>query len=220
MTLPPKTRYPGYDVLDKWSSPSWDAITRAVMRQRLAPHDAPRFFDAVQWQAVQALCACIVPQRSEPSQRQRVPLPAMLDAKLLEGGGDGYRDSRLPDMRQAWRIGLAALDAASRERHALPVASIDEPALISLLDAAQAGALQGPQWRGMPSDLFFSERVLHDICGLYYSHPYAWSEIGFGGPANPRGYVRMYDGRRDPWEAVQAKPGDEAHAYRKNRHVR
>jgi hypothetical protein len=72
----------------------------------------------------------------------------------------------------------------------------------------------------MPSELFFKERVLHDICGAYYSHPHAWSEIGFGGPANPRGYVRMYFDRRDPWEAAQAAPGKEEQAREENRRVR
>ena len=33
--------------------------------------------------------------------------------------------------------------------------------------------------------------------------PIAWNEIGFGGPASPRGYVRMDFNRRDPWEAVE-----------------
>jgi hypothetical protein len=62
--------------------------------------------------------------------------------------------------------------------------------------------------------------VLHDICGAYYSHPHAWSEIGFGGPANPRGYVRIYFDRRDPWEATEAKPDDEGKAYQENRRAR
>ena len=58
----------------------------------------------------------------------------------------------------------------------------------------------------MPPDLFFSERVLRDLYAEYYSHPTAWSEIGFGGPANPRGYVRLYKDRRDPWEAIEVAP--------------
>lgn len=72
----------------------------------------------------------------------------------------------------------------------------------------------------MPSAEFFSLRVLHDICGAYYSHPHAWSEIGFGGPANPRGYVRMVFDRRDPWEAAESKPGHEESAQKENRRVR
>jgi hypothetical protein len=43
--------------------------------------------------------------------------------------------------------------------------------------------------------------VLDEIVRAYYAHPAAWSEIGFGGPASPRGYVRLAAGRQDPWEA-------------------
>jgi hypothetical protein len=210
MNLP---RYPGYDVLSKHDTPSWDDKTREVIDQRLkTPHD-PRFFDAVQWKAVCALCACIVPQNA-------VPLAALLDEKLMTGIGDGYRDARLPSMPDAWRIGLAALDAQSRAHHDLPFGSIERNAQHALIKQMQEGELKSDAWQGMPSALFFSTRVLHDICGAYYSHPHAWSEIGFGGPANPRGYVRMVANRRDPWEAAEAKPGQEAKADKENRRVR
>jgi hypothetical protein len=214
MTLPD---YPGYDVTSKRDTPSWDEITREVIDERLATPREPRFFDAVQWRALNALCACIVPQDRE---REPVPLPALLDAKLVKDSGDGYRDARLPPMRNAWRTGLAALDAESRARHELPFASIGDEARHALLNDMQAGKLHHEAWHGMPCDLFFSMRVLHDICGAYYGHPRAWSEIGFGGPANPRGYVRMVFDRRDPWDAVEAKPGKEAQALRENRRVR
>jgi hypothetical protein len=56
----------------------------------------------------------------------------------------------------------------------------------------------------MPCKLFFNERAVHDIAGAYYAHPTAWNEIGFGGPASPRGYVRMGFDKRDPWDAVES----------------
>ncbi|MDR5815148.1 MULTISPECIES: gluconate 2-dehydrogenase subunit 3 family protein [unclassified Caballeronia] len=214
MNLP---RYPGYDVTDKRETPSWDEVTRGVIDERLATPKEPRFLDAVEWRALTALCARIVPQDHE---REPAPLPALIDAKLVRDVGDGYRDARLPMLRDAWRIGLAALDAESRARHELPFASIDATGQHALLLDMQHGALHSDAWRGMPPALFFAMRVLHDICGAYYSHPRAWSEIGFGGPANPRGYVRMVFDRRDPWEAAEAKPGAEARALKENRRVR
>jgi hypothetical protein len=210
MTLP---RYPGYDVMSKRDTPSWDGKTREVIDQRLKTPGDPRFFDAVQWKCMRALCTCIVPQDT-------VPLAALVDEKLITGIGDGYRDARLPSMPDAWRIGLAALDEESRARHELPFGSIDNEAQNALIKQMQDGELKCEAWRGMSSALFFSKRVLHDICGSYYSHPHAWSEIGFGGPANPRGYVRMYFDRRDPWDAAEAKPGHEARAEKENRRVR
>ena len=211
------TRYPGYDVLDKRDTPSWDEPTRAVIAERLATPSEPRFFNAAEWLAVNALCACIVPQANA---RPVVPLAALVDARMHGDSGDGYRDARLPPMREAWRTGLAALDADSRELHALPFANLGRSEQIALLEQMQRGELTGAAWRGMPAELFFSQRVLHDICGLYYAHPHAWSEIGFGGPANPRGYVRMYFDRRDPWEPVEAHSGSEDKAERENRRVR
>jgi len=29
------------------------------------------------------------------------------------------------------------------------------------------------------------------ILAAFYSHPWAWNEIGYGGPAYPQGYMRM-----------------------------
>jgi hypothetical protein len=45
---------------------------------------------------------------------------------------------------------------------------------------------------------------MRDVLSAFYSHPWAWSEIGFGGPAYPRGYARMGIGQRESWEGAQA----------------
>ncbi|MFM0140619.1 gluconate 2-dehydrogenase subunit 3 family protein [Caballeronia grimmiae] len=215
--MKPLPRYPGYDVMTKRDTSSWDEVTRNVIDERLATPNDPQFFDAVEWRALCALCACIVPQ---DRQRPAVPVAGLVDARLAKSTGDGYRDARLPPMRDAWRIGLRALDAESRARHELPFTSIDDEARHALLTDMQRGTLDSDEWRGMPPAVFFAERVLHDICGMYFAHPHAWSEIGFGGPANPRGYVRMVANRRDPWEAAEAKPGHEEDAQKENRRVR
>jgi hypothetical protein len=42
------------------------------------------------------------------------------------------------------------------------------------------------------------------VCQAFYSHPWAWSEIGFGGPAYPRGYGAFgnpYLGEGESWES-------------------
>ena len=214
---PPVSRYPGYDVLRKRDTPSWDAITRKVIEERLATPSDPRFLDAVQWRALEALCACIAPQRRD---RPQIPLAGMIDQRLHKNAGDGFRYARLPPLREAWRIGLAALDLESKALYALPFASIEPDAQHRLLKQMQHGELASAHWHGMDPQLFFNQRVLPDIFGAYYAHPYAWNEIGFGGPANPRGYVRMYFDRRDPWEAAEAKPGKEHAALRDNQRVR
>lgn len=209
--------YPGYDVLSKRDTLSWNEPTRRVIDRRLALDPSThRFFCDVEWLTLRALCDRIVPQ---PAGRPPVPVAAMVDLKMMEDSGDGYRDAELPVMWESWRRGLTALDAEARaaygcQFHELPPAQQDH-----LIAAMQRGDLCHRAWQGMPSRLFFTDRVLVDIVRSYYAHPTAWSEIGWGGPASPRGYVRLQADRRDPWEAAEARPGYEADAYKENRRV-
>ena len=203
--------YPGYDVLAKRHTPSWDAVTRDVIDRRLAVPREPRFFSAAEWAVADAVCRRILPQ---PADRPPVPL-----AKLLADGGDGFREPGMPYMRDAWKQGIAAIEAESQGRYARGFAALDAAEQEALLGMMQRGELSDPAWAGLGAKDFFAKRLLSDIPGLYYSHPTAWSEMGFGGPASPRGYVRMALDRRDPWEAAEAKPGHAGEALRANQHV-
>lgn len=210
-------RYPGYDVLAKRDTPSWNEASRRAIDARLAIADEPRFFDAEEWRTLSAICDRIVPQ---PTNREPVPIAALVDRKMADDERDGYRQATMPKMQEAWRRGLAALDAASRARHDARFHTLAPAAQDALLKAMQDGELDGPEWGGMPAATFFGSRVASDILAAYYSHPTSWNEIGFGGPASPRGYVRMGFNARDPWEAAEAKPGHEDDARRKNHRAR
>jgi hypothetical protein len=211
-----QARYPGYDVLAKRATLSWNDITRRVIDRRLAVPRQPRHFNQAQWATLQALCARILPQ---PGDRPPIPLAAYVDQRLVEGLGDGYRFASMPDDREAWRRGLAALDAEAETKHGKPFHAIGTAEQDALIGQLQRGELQHPAWGDMPQKTFFAHRVIPDITRPYYAHPTAWNEIGFGGPASPRGYVRMGLDRRDPWEAAEAKPGQEQEAARKNARV-
>jgi len=201
-------RFPGYDVLAKRDTPSWNDATRRVMNARLAIVDAPKYLNQREWLTLRAICDGVVPQRAPRS--TQVPIAAMIDRKLAKDHRDGYRDARLPPLREAWRRGLAALDATAQVRAGTAFHLLAAAARDALLKDMHDGKLDGPEWGGMPCEVFFRERVTHDILAAYYSHPTAWNEIGFGGPAAPRGYVRMYFNRRDPWEAAEAYSDDPA----------
>ncbi len=47
--------------------------------------------------------------------------------------------------------------------------------------------------------------LLQDAVEAYYAHPYAWDEIGFGGPAYPRAYMRLESGEPEPWEVEEQR---------------
>lgn len=176
MTEPP--RYPGYDVLAKRDTPSWNDKTRQVVSQRLSTPDTPVFFSAEEWATADALCRRILPQTADETQ---VSLVALLDAKLLTNHGDGFRDASMPYMQEAWRQGLAALDAELQARHSgRSFASLADEERDTLLQAMQAGEVTGARWFGIDAQKFFKRRILVDVPALYYGHPKAWSEMGFG----------------------------------------
>jgi hypothetical protein len=210
-------RYPDYDVLAKRNGPSWNDKTREVIAHRLSVTATPLFFSADEFAALSAIAARIVPQ---PTTRPPIPVGALVDRKLHADISDGYRPAEMPRQREAWRRGLRALDAEARTGSGRPFAQLADTEQDQLLQRAEAGDLKAPDWGDMRCDSFFKRRLLHDIVLAYYSHPTAWSEIGWGGPASPRGYVRLDTNERDPWEAAEAEAGDESRAARINRHVR
>ena len=208
-----QSRYPGYDVLAKSGGVSWNDASRRTLESRLATPREPRFFTAEQWETLLAVCRCILPQ---PPDRAAVPIGALIDARLFSGRTDGFRLAELPEQDEAWRRGLAALDAEAQAAYGDRFPRLAAEQQHELIRRMQRGELKHACWGDMPSGTFFKQRLLRDIASAYYSHPTAWSEIGFGGPASPRGYVRMDFNRRDPWEAAEAKPGRELQALREN----
>jgi hypothetical protein len=209
-------RYPGYNVLDKRHTPSWNEQTRRVIDKRMAIPREPQFMSAQEFATVSALAALIVPQ---PRDRPPVPVAALVDQKLLHDKQDGYRQEGMPREREAWQRGIRALDAEARNAHGGSFVELTRSDQTRLLQRLEKGEMKDPAWEGMPVKTFWKQRLLRDIVMAYWSHPYAWNEIGWGGPASPRGYVRLGYDERDPWEAAEAKDGDLETAARRNHRV-
>jgi hypothetical protein len=107
----------------------------------------------------------------------------------------------MPPMRDCWRLALEGIDEESRLHYGVAFTAISAAGQDAVLEAIQRGDVGGHAWKRVPARRFFVTVLLKAVVGEYYAHPAAWSEIGFGGPASPRGYVRMGLGERDPWEA-------------------
>ena len=199
MTRPP--RFPGYDVLAKWDSPSFDDVTRGVLAHRLDAVPPRRWLTADEWALLDAINARLLPQ---PERENPIPITPWIDAMLIEDRGEGYRLPDTPPLRDAWRQGLAAVDDEARRLHDLPFVNLDDAAQDAVLQVLADGRAASPRWQGLDAKHFFIDYLLKTAAGFYYAHPAAWNEIGFGGPANPRGYVRLGFDSRDPWEAKEA----------------
>ena len=213
---PGPERYPGYDVLTKRTSPSWNDQTRRVIAERLRTPREPRFFNVHELDTVRAIAARVTPQ---PAHRPAIPVAELVDHKLHINRQDGYRAADMPREREAWRRGIEALDAESRAAHGKAYRELDAAEQDALLRRMEQGDLHHEAWGGMPPKTFFNQRLLTDIVDAYWSYPTAWSEMGYGGPASPRGYVRMGYGERDPWEPAESHGGDTEAVRRINEHV-
>jgi hypothetical protein len=209
-------RFPDYNVLRKRQTPSWNDKTREVIARRLTVGLEPKFFTPDEFETVKALAARIVPQ---PPSRPAIPVAALVDEKLNLRKQDGYRHAGMPREDEAWRRGLKALDSEAQHAYGARFRDLSGDNQDSLLARMQKGELSAKDWGSMKPKVFFNTRLARDLVFAYYSHPTAWSEIGWGGPASPRGYVRMDFNERDPWEAAEVSDGDVEAARRKNRRV-
>jgi hypothetical protein len=210
-------RFPGYDVLSKRQGVSWNDKTREVIAERLALGSQPKFFTADEFVTVVSLASRIVPQREA---RPRIPVAILIDEKLHLAKSDGYRQPGTPRDGEAWRLGLKALDAEAEAAYGARFHALSGADQDTLLERMQKGELSNSAWGDMAPKTFFKMRLARDLVMAYYAHPIAWSEVGWGGPASPRGYVRMDYDERDPWEAAETKNGDVKAARWKNRLVR
>jgi hypothetical protein len=127
----------------------------------------------------------------------------MVDAKLFAGQLDGFRFDGMPDDRETWRRVAAGLDAAARQHGAGDFAGASHEVQRDVIDAFSAADLHGEVWDELDPKNAWGV-VMRAVLSTFYSHPWAWNEIGFGGPAYPRGYARFGPGQRESWEGEAA----------------
>ena len=191
-----KGRFDGYDVMAQ--ERHWDATTAEVVKKRLAPpEDKLRFFSEAEARTAGALFDGILAQRSEP----RVPVLQMVDARLAAGDTDGWHYEDMPEDNVAWHESLIYLEADAQEVFARPFWECSHVERGEIIQAVQSSET----WHGLPSPHIWSLWSRY-ACAAFYSHPWAWNEIGFSGPAYPRGYKVLRLGWREPWEVAERRP--------------
>lgn len=192
-----RDRYPDADVLAQRGH--WDDATRKVVLDRV--HNVPpfRFFTDQERETLEALCARVIPQEHRPAER-RVPIAPWIDQRCDTKFIEGFRFEDLPPEDEVWRRGLAGLDQTAQALFGRRFHALNGPQQDDVLLAVRDGDPPGEVWRQMPARRWFMYVALRQISGVYYAHPYAWDEIGFGGPAYPRGYAALNHGTPEPWE--------------------
>jgi hypothetical protein len=110
---------------------------------------------------------------------------------------------------------LEGLDQTSQALFAKDFRELAGEQQDQVLERIRAGDPPGDAWMQLPAKRWWIYVALRQITGVYYSHPFAWDEIGFGGPAYPRGYAALSFGHAEPWEAREVRqypPEDETSA--------
>lgn len=180
------SRYPNYDVMAH--AGAWDPHTRSIVERRLDPPKKPAFLTPAEAQALRAAVTHLVDEDRDDILGY---ILSHIDEQLASPVGEAQRKEGVPPQAQLIREGLAALDEMAREREGTPFAECSPEAQAAILSGLQAGS---------PLQEFFQKLLSLSVEALA-SHPTIWSEIGYGGPAYPRGYYRIEAGVTDPWEA-------------------
>jgi Gluconate 2-dehydrogenase subunit 3 len=197
----PQGRFPGFAVMRQ--APRWDEVTARAIRSRVAPPPGPRFFTAAEQATARALVGQLLDQ---PHDGLGVPVMEMIDARLADGQTDGWRYDDMPDDGQAWRDTLAHLDSDAKERSGACFTDCDTREQAAIIQAVQD--LGARDWHGLPAGQVWSLWTRY-ACTALYAHPAAWDEIGFSGPAYPRGYKNLGVDAREPFEVPDAWPGQD-----------
>ena len=100
----------------------------------------------------------------------------------------------------------SGLDAEARRQTFDSFAAAPLEAQTGIVHRFSKAQMHGGVWDTMNVARAFSV-VMRYVAQAFYSHPWAWNEIGFGGPAYPRGYSAFgspHLGEREPWESVES----------------
>ena len=199
--LPPRQQpgyYPGYSTLGQKAY--WEKATRDVVMQRAETTPERKHFSEAAWAFWTVVFAHLIPQTDRTADRQ-VPIVPRVDYRLYTNQISGYRYETLPPDREVYRLGQQAIDAEAKYRYNgafLVLPYLQQDLVLKAIHDGQPEAA-GEIWKSMSVHRFW-QHIMNDAIEAYYSHPWAWDEVGFGGPAYPRAYTRLEGGEPEPWE--------------------
>ena len=195
--------YPGDSTLSQQAF--WDAATRETVLTRLQPPPAIRFFSEEQASLLQCICDHLLPQDDREASR-RIPIVPYIDERLFEKQIPGFRFADMPPDGEAYHLGLKAIEAMAEERFGQRFLKASWDQQEQILESMHNGksATRYKIWRSLPMSRFW-KLLIEDCVEVYYAHPWSWDEIGFGGPAYPRAYLRLERGEPEDWETEEQR---------------
>ncbi|HLZ25226.1 MAG TPA: gluconate 2-dehydrogenase subunit 3 family protein [Ktedonobacterales bacterium] len=195
--------YPGFSTLRQQAF--WDEATRAVILKRVTEIPPIRFFSPEEHGVMVAVTSRILPQ-DDRDDAHKIPIVPFLDEKLLEDTINGYRYETMPPQRETYRLFIKGVQAIAQHVFHMPYEELRADHQDYVLQSIHDGTPPaGDEFWSQLSLSRLWQIVVNDTVHIYYAHPYAWDEIGFGGPAYPRGYMRLHHGEPEPWEVEERR---------------
>jgi hypothetical protein len=190
--------YAGYSTMAQ--KKHWEKATSDVVSDRLEKTPPIRFFSEDEAALLGVVIDRVMPQDDRTEERT-IPIFPVLDERLYKNSLNGFRYEEMPPDQEAYRLAIRAIEemAMARFQQSFVDLTVHRQELIlkSLHDGRPDP--ENAVWKKMPVHRFWA-MLMEDCVTAYYSHPWAWDEIGFGGPAYPRGYMRLENGLPEPWE--------------------
>lgn len=205
--LPLRTQpgyYPGYNTLSQQAF--WDEATRRKVLNRVYQVPPIRFFEPQEARLMEAIAAHILPQDDRDPAR-RIPIVPRIDERLYSGQIPGYRFATMPPDGDAYRLGFRAIEKIATQSYGrvfLELSWREQDELLKSIHDAKPKSGADNIWKKMPIHRYWV-LLVQDCIEAYYAHPWAWDEIGFGGPAYPRAYMRLERGEAEPWEVKERR---------------
>lgn len=196
--------YPGYSTMGQRGF--WDKTTRTLVEQRVQAPPPIRFFSPAEAEFWAAVFDHILPQHDRTPDR-RIPIVPFLDDRLHHHRTVGYRFEDMPHDRDVYKT--LAIQAINQEAQAefnnqfLQLSWQQQDIVLRNLHDGDPQAAPDI-WKQMSVHRFW-QLLTSDAIDVYYAHPWAWDEIGFGGPAYPRAYTRLERGEPEPWEVEEER---------------
>lgn len=192
-------RFPGFSAVSQ--AEHWDPVTRDLVLSRLGPNPDARFFPPAPFETVVLLLEELIDQDRDLCRS----LASSIDARLADTKTDGWHHENMPIDVETWRRSVDGLDEDARAELGLTFVDASKSDRHRLVAAVQK--LSG-DWHGLPASRLW-DLWLRYACTAAYAHPDIWDELGFPGPAFPRGYKNTGIDKREPFETADVRPNND-----------
>lgn len=190
-----KYHYPSFDVMKEREN--WDDHTREIVEKRLqqSKYQNLSLDESI---LLTQLCAQLLDDTRDSVLHYVV---SHFDSQIGSDIGENQRKANVPKASVLIRGGIRAIDQYCTLTYGQQFAGIKDEEKRAILTKMMENNIQlSADGVDIPAKELFN-KLLSEAVSAYYSYPTVWSEIGYAGPAYPRGYVRSELGLRDPWEA-------------------